>query len=44
VLLCQYYTEWAAHRANHARRIAGAKNIVYAEAFMRVLPHVVSAL
>jgi 4-oxalomesaconate hydratase len=42
--LRQYYTERAAHRANHARRISGAKEILYAEAFMRVLPHVVSAL
>ena len=42
--LRQYYTERAAHRANHARRISGAKDIKYAEAFMRVLPHVVSAL
>ncbi len=42
--LRQYYTERAAHRANHARRISGAKDILYAEAFMRVLPHVVSAL
>jgi 4-oxalomesaconate hydratase len=42
--LRQYYTERAAHRANHARRIAGAKDIKYAEAFMRMLPHVVGAL
>jgi len=42
--LRQYYTERAAHRANHARRISGAKDILHAEAFMRVLPHVVSAL
>jgi 4-oxalomesaconate hydratase len=42
--LRQYYTERASHRANHARRISGAKDIQYAEAFQRVLPHVVRAL
>lgn len=42
--LRQYYSERAAHRANHARRISGARDIKYAEAFMRVLPQVVSAL
>jgi 4-oxalomesaconate hydratase len=42
--LRQYYSERAEHRANHARRISGAKAIRYAEAFMRVLPQVVSAL
>ena len=42
--LRQYYTERAGHRANHARRISGASNIRYAEAFQRVLPHVVRSL
>jgi 4-oxalomesaconate hydratase len=42
--LRQYYTERAGHRANHARRISGARDIQYAEAFQRVLPHVVRAL
>jgi 4-oxalomesaconate hydratase len=44
VYLHQYYSERAAHRAHHARYISGAKNIQYAEAFMRVLPQVVTAL
>jgi len=42
--LRQYYTERAAHRANHARRISGNKDILQAEAFMRIVPQVVSAL
>ncbi len=42
--LRQYYTERASHRANHARRIGGAKDITYAEAFQQVLPQVVKAL
>jgi 4-oxalomesaconate hydratase len=42
--LRQYYAERATHRANHARRISGAKNIAYAEAFQRVIPQVVSEL
>lgn len=42
--LRQYYTERAAHRANHARRISGNAKIKYAEAFQRVIPHVVGAL
>jgi 4-oxalomesaconate hydratase len=36
--LRQYYTERAAHRANHARRISGNGAIKQAEAFMRVVP------
>lgn len=36
--LRQYYTERAAHRANHARRISGHNAIKQAEAFMRVVP------
>ncbi len=42
--LRQYYSERAAHRANHARRIAGYKDIEQAEAFQRVLPQVVRSL
>jgi 4-oxalomesaconate hydratase len=42
--LRQYYAERAEHRANHARRIAGGSEIRYAEAFQRVMPHVVGAL
>jgi 4-oxalomesaconate hydratase len=42
--LRQYYTERAGHRANHARRISGSNEIKFAEAFQRVLPHVVQAL
>ncbi len=42
--LRQYYTERAAHRANHARRISGHKGIEQAEAFQRVLPQVVRDL
>ena len=42
--LRQYYTERAGHRANHARRISGATDVRYAEAFQRVLPQLVRAL
>ena len=42
--LCQYYTERAGHRANHARRISGRSDIRYAEAFQREIPQVVDAL
>ena len=42
--LRQYYTERAAHRANHARRINGNKDILQAEAFMRVIPQVIGHL
>ncbi|WP_161883804.1 PIG-L deacetylase family protein [Deinococcus alpinitundrae] len=38
-----YYTERAAHRANHARRISGRSEIKHAEAFMRVMPQVISS-
>ncbi|RDI94800.1 PIG-L family deacetylase [Meiothermus sp. QL-1] len=44
VYLRQYYSERAAHRANHARRIAGYKDIERAEAFQRMLPQVVRSL
>lgn len=42
--LRQYYAEQAEHRANHARRVSGSKDIRYAEAFQRVLPQVVTSL
>jgi 4-oxalomesaconate hydratase len=42
--LKQYYSERAEHRANHARRISGRKDIRYAEAFQREIPVVVDAL
>ena len=38
-----YYTERASHRANHARRIGGRQEIKQAEAFMRVMPQVISS-
>ena len=41
--LKKYYTERAGHRANHARRISGRKDIEYAEAFMRAMPQVISS-
>jgi 4-oxalomesaconate hydratase len=39
-----YYRERADHRGNHARRASGNSEIRQAEAFMRVIPEVVSAL
>jgi 4-oxalomesaconate hydratase len=39
-----YYAQRAEQRGNHARRASGDRSIEYAEAFQRVLPHVVSAL
>lgn len=42
--LRQYYGERAEHRANHARRISGNKEIRYAEAFQRAIPRVVTSL
>ena len=42
--LRQYYSERAEHRANHARRISGRKDVQYAEAFQREIPIVVDAL
>jgi 4-oxalomesaconate hydratase len=39
-----YYRERADHRGNHARRASGNTEIRQAEAFMRVIPQVVSAL
>ncbi len=42
--LRQYYTERAGHRANHARRVSGASDVRYAEAFQRVLPNLVRSL
>jgi 4-oxalomesaconate hydratase len=42
--LQDYYTELAARRANHARRISGMGEIRYAEALQRTLPWVVKSL
>jgi 4-oxalomesaconate hydratase len=39
-----YYGQRAEQRANHARRVSGNKEIRYAEAFMRVLPQVLTEL
>jgi len=39
-----YYTERAAHRANHARRASGDQEVRYAEAFQRIIPQVVGEL
>jgi 4-oxalomesaconate hydratase len=39
-----YYSERADHRGNHARRASGANEVRQAEAFMRVIPEVVSQL
>ncbi len=39
-----YYTDLAARRGNHARRIAGRSDVKYAEAFQRMTPWVVSEL
>jgi 4-oxalomesaconate hydratase len=39
-----YYRERADHRGNHARRASGNQDIRQAEAFMRVIPQVVSEL
>lgn len=42
--LQSYYTELAARRANHARRISGMSEVRYAEALQRTLPWVVKSL
>ena len=42
--LQSYYTELAARRANHARRISGMSEIKHAEALQRTLPWVVKSL
>jgi 4-oxalomesaconate hydratase len=39
-----YYGQRAEQRGNHARRASGDSSILYAEAFQRVLPQVVSSL
>jgi 4-oxalomesaconate hydratase len=39
-----YYTELAARRGNHARRISGMEDIKQAEALQRTLPWVVRSL
>jgi len=42
--LVDYYTELAARRGNHARRISGRKEIKFAEAHQRQTPWVVNSL
>lgn len=42
--LKDYYTELAARRGNHARRISGKGEVRHAEAFQRLTPAVVEAL
>lgn len=42
--LQKYYAELAERRGNHARRVSGNQAVRYAEAYMRVLPQVVSEL
>lgn len=42
--LQSYYTELAARRGNHARRISGMGEVKYAEALQRTLPWVVKSL
>jgi 4-oxalomesaconate hydratase len=39
-----YYTDLAARRGNHARRISGMSDVRYAEALQRTLPWVVQSL
>ena len=39
-----YYDQRAEQRGNHARRCSGSQEIRFAEAFQRVLPHVVPEL
>ena len=42
--LKEYYTELAARRGNHARRISGNPAVKFAEAFQRMVPWVVDSL
>lgn len=42
--LKDYYTELAARRGNHARRISGKKEVRYAEALQHMVPMVVTSL
>jgi 4-oxalomesaconate hydratase len=42
--LKDYYTELAARRGNHARRISGQQAVRYAEALQRMVPWVVDSL
>lgn len=42
--LREYYQQRAEHRANHARKVTGNKEIRFAEAFQRILPNVVEGL
>jgi hypothetical protein len=39
--LREYYSQRAAQRANHARRISGNKEIRFAEEFQRVSPQII---
>lgn len=42
--LKDYYTELAARRGNHARRISGQQEVQYAEALQHMVPRVVKSL
>ena len=42
--LQEYYAQRAEQRANHARRVSGNREIRFAEAFQRYLPHVAAEL
>ncbi len=42
--LYDYYAELAARRGNHARRISGNKDVLYAEAMQSMTPRVVAAI
>lgn len=42
--LKEYYTELAARRGNHARRVSGKKHVKQAEALQRMLPVVVDSI
>ena len=42
--LKDYYAELAARRGNHARRISGKHEVIYAEALQRMVPQVISSL
>jgi 4-oxalomesaconate hydratase len=42
--LHEYYTELASRRGNHARRISGNKEVLYAEALQSMTPRVVAAI
>lgn len=42
--LYDYYAELAARRGNHARRISGNQDVLYAEALQSMTPRVVAAI